>query len=58
MDDDDDGLMTVAQEFIERFGHAAVDELNDWVEIALGTGDHESAETWREIARVAERLLG
>lgn len=58
MDDDDDGLMAAAQEFIERFGHTAVDQLKDLAEIAAGTGDHESAETWRDIARVVERLLG
>ena len=59
MDDgeDEDLLKTVAQEFVDRLGRAAVDELNERAENAEGTGDHASAETWREIARVAERLF-
>jgi hypothetical protein len=53
----DDDLRAVAQEFIDRLGRDAIAELFEQAEIAVGMGDHESAETWREIARAAEGLL-
>jgi hypothetical protein len=55
--EDEDLLKAVAQEFVDRLGGAAVDELNKRAEIAEGTGDRASAETWRDIARAVESLL-
>ena len=57
MDDDDDDLRLIAQEYVDRLGWAAIDELLDRAEIAAGAGDHASTETWRDVARVAEKLL-
>jgi ketosteroid isomerase-like protein len=56
-DDDERGLRTVAQEFIDRLGCRAIDELNDLAEIAAGIGDDEMEKTWRDIARAVERLF-
>jgi len=50
-------LRTVAQEFIDRLGCRAIDELNDLAEIAAGIGDDEMEKTWRDIARAVERLF-
>ncbi len=59
MDEHDDGdlIKAVAQEFIDRLGRDAVDELNALAEIATGIDDEETAETWREIARAAKALI-
>jgi hypothetical protein len=59
MDDHDDGdlIRAVAQEFIDRLGRGAVDELNALAEIASGIDDEETAETWCEIARAARALI-
>jgi hypothetical protein len=54
---ENEDLNAVAQEYINRLGRAAVHELNELAEIAAGAGDHDSAETWREIARAAQKLL-
>ena len=56
-DDEDNLAEAVAREFVDRLGRRAVDELNDRADIAEETGDHTSAETWRDIARVVERLV-
>jgi hypothetical protein len=59
MDEHDDGdlIKAAAQEFIDRLGRDAVDELNALAEIATGIDDEETAETWREIARAAKALI-
>jgi len=54
---EDDDLKAVAQEYVNRLGCGAVHELNELAEISAGAGDHDSAQTWREIARVAQALL-
>lgn len=47
-----------AQRAIEQHGADAARVLRERAEIAAELGDNESAETWREVADAAERLLG
>ena len=48
---------TVAREFFKRHGRAAAAVLIEQAEIAAGLGDAESAQSWRDIAQSAQRLI-
>lgn len=46
-----------AREYVERHGADSVRVLTDHAEVADALGDTRSAETWRDIADAAERIL-
>ena len=54
---DDEAIQQVAREYVERFGANAAPELRESAERAEAIGDRLSADTWREIGEVAERML-
>ncbi|MBV8771785.1 MAG: hypothetical protein JO166_05575 [Deltaproteobacteria bacterium] len=54
---DDDDVMRVAADHLERRGPNAVPWLIEQAEIAEGAGHHEAAKVWREIAAAAKAIL-
>ena len=54
---DDDDLEKVAREYVQRHGPESIVILRDLAEMADAVGDVLSAETWRDIADAAERIL-
>jgi len=57
MSDDDDDVEQVAHEYVQRHGLDSPSILRDYAEVADTIGDILSAETWRDIADAAERIL-
>ncbi len=55
---DDDFVEETAWEYVIRHGNASVRMLRQFAEIAEGTGNAVSAQTWRAIAEAAERIVG
>jgi hypothetical protein len=58
MSNDGAQIRRTAAEHVQALGPEAVDWLEEQAEIAESIGDHEAAETWREIATVAKSLTG
>ena len=56
-DEDTDAVRQVAREFVDRHGDEALDRLREQAEMAAERGDELAAQTWRDIADEAERLL-
>ena len=54
---DDDDVEQVAHEYVQRHGIDSPSILRDYAEVADTIGDILSAETWRDIADAAERIL-
>jgi hypothetical protein len=54
---DDDDVEQVAHEYVQRHGLDSPSILRDYAEVADTIGDILSAETWRDIADAAERIL-
>jgi hypothetical protein len=54
---DDDNVEQVAHEYVQRHGVDSPSILRDYAEAADMIGDNLSAETWRDIADAAERIL-
>ena len=54
---DDDNVEQVAHEYVQRHGVDSPSILRDYAEVADSIGDRLSAETWRDIADAAERIL-
>jgi hypothetical protein len=46
----------VARDMLERYARDAPRILRERAVVAEGYGDHSEAETWREIADIAERI--
>ena len=53
----DDDVEQVAHEYVQRHGLDSPSILRDYAEVADTIGDILSAETWRDIADAAERIL-
>ncbi len=54
---DDDLIEHAAREYVERHGADSVRVLTDHAEMADEVGDTPSAQTWRDIADAAERIV-
>ena len=57
MDDDEKLVEQVAREIVDEHGTDAVEILRERAEAAGLLGDELAAETWRDIATAAERML-
>ena len=57
MGDDEKLVEKVARETLDQYGTKAVEILRERVEAAEMSGDELAAETWRDIADAAERIL-
>ena len=57
MDDDEQLVEKVAREIVDQHGADPVEILRERAEAADLLGDELAAETWREIADAAERIL-
>jgi hypothetical protein len=56
---DDNQIRRAAAEHVQALGGSeAVAWLEEQAEIAESIGDHEAAETWREIAAAAKSMTG
>lgn len=55
--DDESLVEKVAREIVDRHGPDAIPIFHERAEVADMTGDQMAAETWREIADAAERIL-
>ena len=53
---DDNQVRQAAAEHVQALGSKAVDWLLEHAEIAESIGDHEAAETWRQIAAAAKAM--
>jgi hypothetical protein len=54
---DDEFIEEVAREYVARYGLSGVAMLRERAGIAAATGDYLLAQSWREIAEAAERLM-
>jgi hypothetical protein len=54
---DDNEVEQVAREYVQRHGLGSPSILRDFAEAADAIGDILSADAWRDIADVAERIL-
>ena len=54
---DHDEIKRVAAEYVRLRGSHAVAWLLEQAELAQDIGDHEAAQTWREIAEAARSML-
>jgi hypothetical protein len=54
---DQDDIRQAAADHIHALGSGAVDWLNEQADIADGLEDYAAAQTWRDIAEAAERML-
>jgi hypothetical protein len=54
---DGDDVEQIAHEYVQRHGVDSPSVLRDYAELADMIGDILSAETWRDIADAAERIL-
>jgi hypothetical protein len=54
---DDNQIRRAAAEHVQALGSEAVAWLEEQAEIAASIGDHEAAETWREIAAAAKTMI-
>jgi len=54
----DDGLEEAAHYYTKRLGRSAVSYLNELADIDFDRGDKLSADTWRDIASAAARIVG
>ncbi|HEY4473529.1 MAG TPA: hypothetical protein VGN21_20320 [Stellaceae bacterium] len=57
MEDDEKLVETVAREIVEQHGVESLEILRERAEAADLLGDPLAAETWRDIADIAERML-
>ena len=57
MEDDEKLVEKVAREIVDQHGTDAMEILRERVEAADTCGDELAAETWRDIADAAERIL-
>jgi hypothetical protein len=54
----DNKIRRAAAEHVQALGSEAIAWLEEQAEIAESIGDHEAAETWREIADAAKSMTG
>jgi len=54
---DDEFIEEVAREYVARYGPSGVTMLRERAKFAEATGDYLLAQSWREMAEAAERLM-